>query len=200
MTYIIGITGRIGTGKSTISKILNQRNIPVIDCDKLGHELYNKDSIAFNDFVNAFGTDIIGEDGNINRKVLSKKIFDNPENVKKISEISWPAIYKLLQQRIEEYKQQNIKIVGVEAALLIKADWSIITSVWQTRVEDSIIIQRLKQRNNLSEEEAIKRISNQPSQEEYDAKSNVTFDTNKTIEETSIEINNEIDKVISMFQ
>lgn len=200
MTYIIGITGRICTGKSTISKILLQRNIPVIDCDKLGHELYSKDSIAFNDFIKAFGTEIIGEDGNIDRKILSKKIFDNPENVKKISEISWPAIYQLLKQKIEEYKQKNVQIVGVEAALLIKANWEIIDSIWQTKVTNEIIIKRLKERNNLSEEEALKRLSNQPTQEEYDSKANVTFDTNKSIEETSIEINSEIDKVISMLQ
>ena len=200
MTYIIGITGRIATGKSTISKILISKGIPVIDCDKLGHELYNKDSIAFNEFVTTFGEQIIGEDGNINRRVLSKLIFDNPENVQKISQISWPAIYQLLKQRIEEYKQQNIKIIGVEAALLIKADWEIITSIWQTRVSDDIIIKRLKERNNLSEEDARKRLSNQPSQEEYDQKANVSFDTNKTLEETTMEITAEVDKLLSLIQ
>ena len=200
MSYIIGITGRICSGKSTISKIFNQRGIPVIDCDKLGHELYQKDSIAFTDFVKTFGEEVVGEDGNIDRRILSQKVFSNPQNVQKISEITWPAIYTLLKQRIKEYEQQQYKIIGVEAALLIKVDWNIITSVWQTRINDEEIIKRLKSRNNLDEHEARKRLRNQPTQEEYDKKSNVIFDTNKSLEETTHEINEALDQLLSTLQ
>ena len=200
MTFVVGITGRICTGKSTISKTFEERGIPVIDCDKLGHELYQKDSIVFNDFIKLFGKQIIGEDGNINRKELSKCVFNNPENVKKISDLTWPAIYELLKQRINEYGSKGHKIVGVEAALLIKVDWPIVNSIWQTRTSDEIIIERLQKRNNLSREDALKRLQNQPSQQEYDEKSEISIDTSYSSEETAKSVNEELNKLLLKLQ
>ncbi|ELP95260.1 Dephospho-CoA kinase, putative [Entamoeba invadens IP1] len=200
MVYVIGITGRICSGKSTLLNVMNSRGIPTIDCDKIGWELYSKDSIAFSAYVKEFGKDVIGKDGNIDRKKLSACVFGHPEKVKRISEISWPMIYQVLVNKIEKFSCEGHKIVGVEAALLIKANWECINEIWQTKIDDEITINRLMKRNNLSREEASKRLNSQPSQEEYDKKANVTFNTNCSLEQTAKEINKKLDETIKMVE
>ncbi|BFU19933.1 dephospho-CoA kinase, putative [Entamoeba histolytica HM-1:IMSS-B] len=200
MVFVIGITGRICSGKSTLSKTLIKRKIPVIDCDKLGHELYQKGSIVYNDFIKLFGKEVVGVDGSIDRKKLSELVFSNPQNVKIISDLTWPAIYTLLQERIKVLEKEGHPIVGVEAALLIRANWSIVNVIWETRIDEAETIKRLKTRNGLSEEQAKKRIQSQPTQEEYDNKSQVQINTMGTIEETATLINKEVDKLLEQLK
>ncbi|KAL7720640.1 Dephospho-CoA kinase [Entamoeba marina] len=196
MTYVVGITGRICSGKSTLSKVFENRGIPVIDCDKLGHELYLKGSIVYNKFIELFGDTIIGDDGNIVRSKVSQLVFNNPEKLKALSDMSWPAIHELLLKRIEEYKLKGYSVIGVEAALMIKVDWSCINTIWSTKINEIDTIQRLKIRNGISEEDAIKRIQSQPKQEEYDSKSNIIFENNGTVEELYKKVNISIDELL----
>ena len=87
---IIGLTGGIASGKSTAAKLLGELGAHVIDADKLGHNAYAKGSDAFNSVVSVFGQDTVGDDGEIDRKVLGSKVFGSPESLKKLTDIVWP--------------------------------------------------------------------------------------------------------------
>ena len=89
---VIGLTGGIASGKSAITQWLAKRGAYVIDADKLGHRAYESGSQAFDEVVEAFGRDIVGTDGEVNRRALGSKVFGNEAALKKLTDIAWPAI------------------------------------------------------------------------------------------------------------
>ena len=142
---IIGLTGGIASGKSTAAKLLGQLGAHVIDADKLGHNAYAKGSEAFDSVVSVFGRDTVGDDGEIDRKVLGSKVFGNPESLKKLTNIVWPAIKNMTRQEIDSVRERNPnQIIVLEAAVLFEAGWQdIVNEVWSTLVDREVAITRL---------------------------------------------------------
>ena len=139
---IIGLTGGIASGKSTAAKLLGQLGAHVIDADKLGHNAYTKGSEAFDSVVSVFGRDTVGDDGEIDRKVLGSKVFGNPESLKKLTDIVWPAIKNMALEEIESVRVRNPnQIIVLEAAVLFEAGWQdIVDEVWSTLVNREVAI------------------------------------------------------------
>ena len=148
---IIGLTGGIASGKSTVASTLGTWGAYVIDADKLGHNAYISGTQAFTDVVTAFGDDIIGADGEVDRRSLGGKVFGNPERLKKLTDIVWPAIMRTAEQEIASAKAENLnRVVVLEAAVLIEADWlSLVDQVWVTVVEPSVAIERASARDGV---------------------------------------------------
>ena len=97
----IGLTGGIGCGKTTVSKLFEHLNIPVIDADTLAHQLVEIRQPALNEIALAFGSDILNEDGSLNRKKLSQLIFSNQQLKQKLEAILHPRIYQAIQSAIQ---------------------------------------------------------------------------------------------------
>ena len=159
---VIGLTGSIGTGKSEAAGLLEALGASLISADQVGHEAYSPNTEAWEQVVAAFGGGILQGDGEINRRELGAIVFSDPDKLEKLNQIMHPRMARVVADKIEILRSQGVDVVVVEAALLFEAGWdSLVEEVWVTDSPEEIVIERLKQRNGLSEEEARKRISSQ---------------------------------------
>ena len=169
---IIGLTGGIASGKSTVASTLGTWGAYVIDADKLGHSAYISGTQAFTDVVAAFGGDIIGADGEVDRRSLGGKVFGNPDGLKKLTDIVWPAIMRMAEIEIANAKAKDPRrAVVLEAAVLVEAEWlGLVDQVWVTVVEPGIAIERASARDGVDATAVQARIDAQLSNEERIAK------------------------------
>lgn len=177
--YLIGLTGGICAGKSSICKKLSELGAGVINCDLLAHESYQfKGSIAYKQVLDEFGNDILDEkDESICRKKLSAIAFNNPAKLKRLNEIVWPATERLIELKLKELSA-NYKVIVLEVALLLEANWeSKVHQVWVSIIPIEEAVKRLKTRNNLEREEALKRINSQMNNLERVKRANVVLST-----------------------
>ena len=180
---VLGLTGGIASGKTTAAESLVEFGAQVIDGDRLGHRAYEPDSPFFEKVVNEFGHEIVGEDGTINRLVLGGKVFGNPEDMKRLTDILWPEIRRLAKEEMAECKKQGVEVVVFEAAVLIEADWmDIVDEVWVLSVKPAIARERLMARNGLTEEAAQSRIDSQITNKEREAHADVKIDNSADLE------------------
>ncbi|MFL2803326.1 MAG: dephospho-CoA kinase [Dehalococcoidia bacterium] len=175
----VGLTGGIGTGKSLVSEILQKLGAHVISGDSLGHEAYLPGTKGFDQVVSAFGNEIVGEDGFVDRKKLGPIVFSDPSNLEILNSIMHPLIYEMIKERIANIS--DVSIVVVEAAVLIEANWQdLFDEIWVVTSDEEIVISRLAERNNLSREDAISRIKSQMSQDERITHAHVEIDNSGT--------------------
>lgn len=175
--YIIGMIGGIASGKSDMSKRFAKFGAKVIDCDKLAHQLYEPKAECYNAIVTCFGSKILNGNECIDRRQLGEIVFSNPNEMEKLNNIIWPALLRVVKEKIREsYEIEHKNVVIIEAAVLIKAGWQHeCHEIWSTILSRDETIKRLMKRNNLSETEAIQRIDSQISNEEIVQVSNVVF-------------------------
>lgn len=184
MTVAIGLTGGIASGKSVISSLLAERGAVIIDADRLGHEAYRAGTETFRRVVEAFGEDVIGDDGQIDRKRLGAKVFGDPAARKRLEAIVWPAIREMAREQIEHARRRGAPAVVLEAAVLIEAGWQdLVDEVWVAEVEPEIAIRRLESRNGLTREQAEARLRAQLSNEERRRHADVVIENNGTLED-----------------
>jgi len=179
---IIGLTGGIASGKSTVAETLGQLGAHVIDADKLGHNAYVSGSEAFDLVVSTFGKDTVGTDGEIDRKVLGSKVFGRPESLKKLTNIVWPAIKKMATQEIQTVQTQRPdQVIVLEAAVLFEAGWEdIVDEVWSTIVDREVAIERASNRDGTERSQVEARIDAQISNEERTEKANRLIDNSSS--------------------
>jgi dephospho-CoA kinase len=159
---VIGLTGSIGTGKSEAARQLEGLGASIISADQVGHEAYTRNTEAWDQVVAAFGDGILQDDGEIDRRRLGAVVFSDPGQLEKLNQIMHPRMAQMVADKIDALRAQGVEVVVVEAALLFEAGWdSLVEEVWVTDSTERVVIERLKQRNGMSEEEARKRISSQ---------------------------------------
>ena len=181
---VIGLTGGIGSGKSTVARFLAELGAVVIDADKIGHEVFKPDTETWQEIVAAFGRRILTPDGDIDRKKLGEMVFKNPESLSRLNRIMHPRMYELAKAQIEEHRRRGVEVVVLEAPLLLEAGWApLVDEVWVTVAPEATILKRLKGRSGLSEQEALTRIHSQLSSEERVSNANVVIDTDCSLDE-----------------
>jgi dephospho-CoA kinase len=164
---VIGLTGGIGSGKSTVSKFLAELGAMVIDADKVGHEVFQPGTDGWNDVVATFGKEIITDTGEIDRKKLGAIVFNNPEALSRLNQIIHPRAYNLAKSRLEEYRRQGIEVLVLEVILLIEAKWTdLVDEIWVVIASKDVVVKRLKEQRGMSEGEILARIHSQMSKEE----------------------------------
>jgi dephospho-CoA kinase len=184
VTVIIGLTGGIASGKSVVSGMLAARGALVIDADKVGHEAYAPGSGCYKQVIAAFGDDIVGEGGEIDRRALGGKVFGDPAQRKKLESIVWPWMRQTMQERFATFRADGVPVVVLEAAVLIEADWvPLVDEVWVVTVAPVIARERIVTRNGLTPEQADQRIAAQLSNDERAAKAHVLIENSCTLEE-----------------
>ena len=182
--HVIGLTGGIASGKSTVTRFFKDRDVPVIDADILGHRTYDPGTDTFAAVVATFGQDLVAADGSIDRRVLGGKVFGKPDELKRLTDIVWPGIRKLASEALSEFEAAGNSIVVLEAAVLFEAGWEdLVDEVWVVVVEPDLAVQRLASRNGLDEAAARARIDSQLSNDERISRSNVVIKNNGTLEE-----------------
>lgn len=175
---IIGLTGGIASGKSTVATTLQSWGAYVIDADKLGHRAYVKGTDAFHKVVAQFGEDIVGADGEVDRRALGAKVFGEGGSLKQLTDIVWPAIYDMAAAEIKQSLDNNPNtVVVLEAAVLIEAGWqSLVDEIWVTAVDPSTAIERASARDGVDADAVQARIDAQLSNAERTAEAAVVID------------------------
>jgi dephospho-CoA kinase len=164
---VIGVTGNIGSGKSTVCQILARLGAAVIDADKLGHETYRPHSQAWQELVAAFGKDIVKSDDEIDRKKLGQVVFSHPDALTRLNQIVHPKAHRLAQERIEAYRRQGAKAVALEATLLIEAKWTdLVDKIWLVVAPEDTVVQRLSLQEGKNEPQILARLKSQMTAEE----------------------------------
>ncbi|TET17345.1 MAG: dephospho-CoA kinase [Dehalococcoidia bacterium] len=186
---VIGLTGGIGSGKSTVSGFLAELGAVIIDADKVGREALKPGTEVWREVVAAFGRQILTPGGNINRKKLGEIVFRNSESLSRLNQIMHPRMYDMVRAQLEGYRKQGAGVVVLEAPVLIEANWtSLVDEVWVTVATESTVLRRLKENFGLSEPESLARIHSQLPSEERVKHADVIIDTDCDLDELKAKV------------
>ncbi len=165
---VIGLTGGIGTGKSTVTQMLEELGAAVIDADRVGHQIYLPDLPAWREIVDGFGETVLNTDRTINRQALGRIVFADPEALRALNRIVHPKMFDRMAELIAELRGRGgMKAIVVEAAVLIEANWqSLVDQVWVVVASEPVVVDRLAKQRSLSPEQVRTRIAAQLSDDE----------------------------------
>ena len=197
---VIGLTGGIGTGKSTVSQILKGRGFPVIDLDVISHEVIEFSSVV-EKIVQNFGREVLdeNEDGNctISREKLGKIIFADKEKRLALNSIMHPEILKVMHKKILECKSEKNKIIFVEVQLLFEVQWEKeFDYILLVAAKRDMQVRRVLERDKRSEEEAWNIINSQMSLDEKREKSDFVIENDGNMDD----LNKKVDKFLKSLE
>jgi dephospho-CoA kinase len=180
--YVIGLTGNIATGKSVVRQMLQHLGAYTIDADQLAHQVMMPGAPAFKPIVNTFGQFIVGQDGRIDRAILGKMVFGNAEALKKLEDITHPAIRQGIATLVTRAQQ---RVVVVEAIKLLEGDLaSMVDSIWVVDAQPLTQYKRLIEKRKMSEADAKQRIQSQNSQAEKVKRANIVIKNDSNVDDT----------------
>lgn len=161
MAFVLGITGGIATGKSSVVQHFIDLGFPVVDADIIARHLLDQNEQAYNEVVKVFGSEILQENGEINRQALGALVFNHPDKLKQLDELMAPFLQESILAAIKQ-ASQNQKLVIVDVPLMYEKGYD----EWMDQVAvvyctPNQQLKRLMQRNQLTEKEAKQRIDSQ---------------------------------------
>jgi len=194
---IIGLTGGIGSGKSTAAQFLAELGAEVVDLDKAGHEALKKGGAVYNEVVKEFGEGILDYEGEIDRTRLGRIVFKDSEALKRLNAIVHPAIDRVVENKVSESRRKGIKVVVLEAAAMLEAEktWQV-DEVWVIKSKKKTVLSRLKERSGYTEAEAKRRIRSQMTDRERIKHADVVINNDGTPEELRGKIKAEWEKLL----
>ncbi|OEL08917.1 dephospho-CoA kinase [Staphylococcus equorum] len=161
MPKVIGLTGGIASGKSSVSELLTVHGFKVVDADVASRQAVEKGTKGLEQVKEAFGEEAIDEDGNMNRSYVGDVIFNHPEKRLELNEIIHPIVRDIMEEEKEVYLEQGYNVI-MDIPLLFENDLQdTVDEVWLVYTSESIQIDRLMERNNLSMEDAKARVYSQ---------------------------------------
>lgn len=197
---VVGLTGPIGSGKSSVASIFLSRGYVSVDADKLAKKVVEKGSTTLDVLALKFGEDIINTDGTLNRKMLAKKAFATKESTELLNSITHPAILELVKKEIEEnVKLGNTKIIYDAPQLFESGSDSLCSKVLCVIAEKEQRIKRVKKRDNMPQADIENRISVQYSDDFFTEKSDYVIENNSTLEELKIRVDEVIDEIEKVY-
>ena len=186
---VIGLTGSIGSGKSTVASMLKNAKIPVIDADDLARQVVTPPSVIVEKIRASFGPQVFNADNTLNRAALGKLVFGNKQALHELEKITHPAIEKLFYQELERLKNKNIPIVFYVVPLLFEKNLEHrVDKTLLVVAPEETMIKRIQKRDGLSEEEAKVRLLTQMSNEEKMAKADAVLENNGTLDELFVRL------------
>ena len=179
----IGLTGGIGCGKSTVTKILAELGATVMDADKIAHSTYAPGGPAYDGVVAAFGKEVLAGDGSVDRSKLGPIVFKEPAKLTRLQEAVWPATKQRIGELIAEARRNGeSKPIVVEAAILIEAKWqSVFDEVWLITAAKESVIERVERERGLKPEQTEARIRAQLPDDERRKHASLVIENNGTI-------------------
>jgi dephospho-CoA kinase len=195
-TLIIGLTGQTGAGKSTVAGILADKGFVIIDGDAIAREITSAGSPVLKTLAAEFGTDIIRDDGSLNRKLLGSRAFASRETTKRLNEITHPAITGIIIRITEEAEKKGEKAVVIDAAALLESGLAemcdivaVVTAPEKTRLN------RIMKRDGLNREETLKRMFAQYGEDYYKDRADIVLRAYP-----SSKVETEVEKLISFIE
>lgn len=187
---IIGLTGGIASGKSTVSRILSRMGAEIIDADMIAREVVEPGRKCFEMIVEEFGKGVLKGDGTLDRKKLGSIVFSDSLKLKRINEITHPEIRRIIAERLKDIEENGEHDVAViDAAVLIESGMDdMADEVWLVYTDPDTQLERLKNRDGLSEQEAMSRIASQMPVSEKKKFCDRIIDNSGTVEHTKEQV------------
>ncbi|HHW22191.1 MAG TPA: dephospho-CoA kinase [Clostridiaceae bacterium] len=182
---IIGVTGGIGAGKSSVSGILKELGAVVLDADRISREVVEPHKPAWHEIRHTFGADVFNEDGTLNRKKLAGIVFSSEEKKLEIERIIHKEVIAYIEDRLKDLKDSGYDgVVVLDVPIPVERGFlDIVDRVWVVFSDDEARVERVMKRSGLSREEACKRINSQLTQEEYKKLAHETIENNGSFDE-----------------
>ncbi len=185
-SYLIGLTGNIATGKSTVARMLARRGAEVIDADHIAHEVMAPGGPAYAPVVRAFGASILTPEGTIDRRRLGEIVFRDATALRRLESLVHPAVMAVIERRIESSASP---VVVVEAIKLLESPApSPYDAIWVTTCPPKLQLERLVRLRGLDERAARQRMAAQGPQEAKVRRADVVIDTSGTLAETEAQV------------
>lgn len=186
---VIGLTGGIASGKSTVARVLEDLGAAVIDADQLAREVVEPGTPAYAAIVAEFGPAILTPDRTIDRKALGRIVFADPQARRRLENITHPAIRARAAQKLAEQREAGTPVVIYMAALLIESGaTSRVDEIWVVYADRETQLERLTQRDGISRDEALQRLAAQMPMDEKKTYGKVVIHNRGTLEETEQQV------------
>ncbi len=183
MSLVIGLTGSIATGKSTIANMFKELNIEVIDADLIAREVVEPGKPAYLEIVKTFGEAILLENKELNRKALGEIVFNDEDKRKKLNKIIHPAIRKEMIAQRDKLIELNHPAIVMDIPLIYESGLEdYVEKIVVAYVTEKTQLKRLIKRDQCTKEEALSRIHSQINIEEKAKKADAIIDNNGTVE------------------
>lgn len=182
---VIGLTGGIGSGKSTVSSYLKEQGFLILDADQIAHDITKKGSPVLQKIADAFGADMLDGEGNLQRKKLAAVAFSTSENKALLESLTTAEVVRLISETVAQLrKTKDYDIIFIDAPLLFEAGVDRLTDlVWMVSADEEIRIERVMNRDQISREDVLQRIANQMSNDEKIERSQEIIDNSSGKEE-----------------
>lgn len=198
MNMIVGLTGGIGTGKSTVSALFNKWGAFIIDADKISRDSLNVGSECYHQTIDTFGTSILNADGEVDRKALAKIVFSSDEELKKLNSIIHPYVRCTIHSHTISAIERDAPIIVWDVPLLLEGGYERDTdAVVVVTCPTELRLERLKIRNGMSPEECYARINAQMSDYERMQKADFVIENDGSLSELYDRARNVYDKLLS---
>lgn len=185
MTFVLGVTGGIATGKSTADNFFRDRTIPVIDADVIARQVVEPGTPGLENIVKTFGKKILTEDGKLNRGKLGEIVFNNQEKLEQLNYLLKEELLGTISGEIENFKKKKPPLLVVDVPLMYEENYhELMDAVMVIYVPERVQLERLMKRNKLSKEAAEQRIKSQLSIEEKKNLADIVIDNSSSIEKT----------------
>ena len=183
---VIGLTGNIACGKTVVARMFEELGAKIIDADYIARLVVEPGEPAWKDILEKFGHEILNPDKTINRKKLGDVVFRDKEKREELNRLTHPRIIDKIKFMLEEYRKENVKVVIVEAALIVEKGGMkpIISDLIVVTADEEAQIKRLIERDGISREEALTRIKAQMPVSEKVKFATYVIDNSRTLEET----------------
>lgn len=190
--FVIGITGGIGSGKSSVSKIMADRGVRVLDADEISREVTSVNGIALPEISEVFGRRAIATDGSMNRKYISSVVFNDNTKLDILSSIVHKYVFQYMDQELEKERNRKTKCIVLDVPIPVNKGFvDHCNQIWTVVCDESVRIPRLVKRG-MDKDDAMRRIAMQMTDDEYSALADHVIDNSGTIEE----LNERVDSLI----
>lgn len=191
--HVIGLTGGIASGKSTVSRHLAQMGAIILDADQIARDIVAPGKAALQEIVQEFGEAILLPDGSLDRVGLGKLVFTDKAKRDRLNQITHPKILAEIEEQIARHREGNERhnqVLVIDAPLLIEAGYvPLVESVWLVAVDEETQINRLMERDGYSKAEAESRLKSQMSLQEKLAYADQVIYNSGTVAETIAQVN-----------
>ena len=181
---VVGLTGGIASGKSTVGRMFVELGARLVDADLLARQVVEPGKPAWGEIVDRFGQGVLNPDQTLNREKLGEIIFRDPAKRQVLNDITHPRIGAEMLDQIQRFQQEGAAVVLIDAALLLESPaTSWIRPVVVVAAAEEVQAERILQRDGLSREQALARIQSQMSEEERQARADFVIDNSGTLED-----------------
>ena len=186
--FVLGITGGIGSGKSTVSGILREKGLLVLDADEISRNVTEPGGKAIPAIAEAFGSRAVNASGVMNRKAVSSIVFSDKKKLDELSTIVHQYVFEEMEDRLEKEREKGTKCVVLDVPIPVKKFTDMCNQIWVVTCDDEVRLARLAKRG-LDKDEAKRRIDMQMTDDEYCSLGDFSIDNSWDMDSLNDKVN-----------